>query len=327
MVVGFHTGGIEGIDRAVAEVESLARTLDSVGDGAGLARASRLAMLLHGTGGHYERASEAAEQLIDVAARSGETRLVGTGIVNYAVCALRGPTEAGEALARCLELIERIRDDRRAEAVVLGIVGVLHAMVGHPAEAREASARSRANLIDLGMSISAVSTANESSRVLLLDGNALAAEQDLRSAHDTVAEMGETYLRSSLAGSLAHVLWILGRHDESDHFASIAEEFADADDVDSQVVWRTIRAKLLAERGRADEAVEMAASAVAKSAETDDIDQQADTYRDLAEVYALIGDEQAEGPAVQQALQRYERKGDVVQTARMRARLVNASPA
>jgi hypothetical protein len=63
------------------------------------------------------------------------------------------------------------------------------------------------------------------------------------------------------------------------------------------------------------------------AATTDDIDRQADVLRDLAEVYSLIGDEQAEGPVLRQALELYERKGNRAQAGRIRLRLTEASPA
>src|SRR6185437_11432166 len=219
-----------------------------------------------------------------------------TGIVNYSVCALHGPTSVEDALVHCTELLAAVEDDRKAEAIVLSVLGVLHAMRGDTERARDAATRSRADLIDLGMSVTGASTSIETSRVEMLLGNAAAAEQELRRDHDILASMGETYFRSSLAGLLAHALWAQDLVDEAARYAAIAEELADPDDADSQVIWRSVRAKLLARAGEADAAVVLAESAVAKAAETDDIDRQADAHRDLAEVFGLIGDEQREGP-------------------------------
>jgi ATP/maltotriose-dependent transcriptional regulator MalT len=283
-------------------------------------------MLFHGTAGHYGLAQDAAQQLIETATRSGQVRLVGTGIVNYSVCALHGPTTVEAAIARCRELVETVRDDRKAEAVVLSVLGVLFAMRGESDAAKDASARSRADLADLGMSITGASTTIDSSRAQMLSGDPAAAERDLRRDHDALAAIGETYYRSSLAGLLAHALWALERYDEADRYANIAEELADPDDVDSQLIWQTVRAKLLARVGRSTEGLAIARAAVASAAATDDIDRQADTLRDLAEVHALAGDEQSEGPALKQALELYERKGNEAQASRIRVRLAEASP-
>ncbi len=328
MHVGFYSGGIEGgIDRAVSSVEAIVPILERSGDLAGFARAQRLLMGLHITAGRYNDGGEAAQRVIDVAKSAGEMRIVRTGIVNYSVCALHGPTNVDDALTRCEELVEAVRDDRKAEAVVLSVLAVLYAMRCDAELARNAAARSRANLVDLGMSMTGASTSIESTRVEILSGNATAAEQDLRRDYNTLAAMGETYFRSTLAGLLAHTLWGLGSFEEASRFATIAEELADADDVDSQVIWRTVRAKLLAHSGRMDEAVSLAEGAVTKAAETDDIDRQADALRDLAEVRSIAGDGGAAGHALRQAIELYERKGDEAQAARTRERLALAPSA
>ncbi|MEP6638682.1 MAG: AAA family ATPase [Chloroflexota bacterium] len=327
MHVAFYSGGMTGgIDRAVAEVTAIADVLEVAGDPSGLARAWRLLMGLHGTAGRYERAGEAAQRVIEFATQAGDMRLVGTGTVNYSICALHGPTTVEEALARCEELVEAVREDRKAEAVVLSVLAVLYAMRGDSKRARETAARGRANVADLTMSMTGASTSIESTRIEMLNGEAAAAERDLRRDYDTLTSMGETYFRSSVAGLLAHALWALERFAEADEFAQIGEELSDPDDVDSQVLWRTIRAKLLARDGHVDEAIALAEGAVAWARETDDLDQQADALRDLAAVQALAGRQQGEGPPLREALRLYERKGDVVQAARVRDRLV-VSPA
>ena len=327
MHVGFYAGGLTGgIDRAVAEVEGIVAVLEAAGDPSGLARAWRLLMGLHGTAGRYQRAGEAAQRVIDFATQAGDMRLVGTGTVNYSICALHGPTTVEEALARCEALVEAVHEDRKAEAVVLSVLAVLYAMNGESDRARGAAADGRANVADLTMSMTGASTSIESTRVEMLNGEAAAAERNLRRDYDTLASMGETYFRSSVAGLLAHALWTLERFAEADQFAQVGEELADPDDVDSQVIWRTVRAKLLARDGRVDEAVALAEGAVAMAGETDDVDRQADAQRELAAVHALAGGEQAEGPPLREALRLYERKGDIVQAARVRDRLV-ASPA
>ena len=99
MHVGFYAGGLTGgIDRAVAEVEGIVAVLEAAGDPSGLARAWRLLMGLHGTAGRYQRAGEAAQRVIDFATQAGDMRLVGSGTVNYSICALHGPTTVEEAL-------------------------------------------------------------------------------------------------------------------------------------------------------------------------------------------------------------------------------------
>jgi class 3 adenylate cyclase/tetratricopeptide (TPR) repeat protein len=325
MHVGFYAAGsVGGLASAVAAVEGVIPILEAGDDAAGLARAWRLLLGLYMTDGHYEQAGEAAQRLIEFATLAEEVRLVRTGVVNYSVCALHGPTTVADALARCQELVVEVAGDRKAEAVVLSVLAVLYAMNGQLDLARPPAARAQENLVDLGLSITGASLSIESMRVGMLAGDPAAAELELRRDYDTLAAMGETYFRSSVAGLLGHALWALGRFDEADKFAEIGEALSDADDVDSQVIWRTVRAKLMARAGRADDAIAFAQEAVDMAVRTDDIERQADALQDLADILVLAGRTDDEGPPLRKALQLYERKGDVVQAARVRTRLVGS---
>jgi len=60
---------------------------------------------------------------------------------------------------------------------------------------------------------------------------------------------------------------------------------------------------------------------VAVCEETDMLDAQGDVYADLAEVLLLGWKPDEAAAALEQALERYERKGNLVSAERMRARL------
>ena len=87
------------------------------------------------------------------------------------------------------------------------------------------------------------------------------------------------------------------------------------------MLWRQVRAKVLARRGEHAEAERLAREAVAICEETDMLDAQGDAYADLAEVLLLAGRADEAAAALEQALERYERKGNVVMAARTRDRL------
>jgi len=84
---------------------------------------------------------------------------------------------------------------------------------------------------------------------------------------------------------------------------------------------RSIQAKLLAGLGRFEDAVPLAREAVEFSRRTDAINMQAAALMDLAEVLDMANDEKGAADAIGQALERYERKGNVVMAARARRRL------
>ena len=65
-----------------------------------------------------------------------------------------------------------------------------------------------------------------------------------------LAALDEQYFRSSIAGILANVLALRGAFAEAERYAALAESLADEEDLDTQVAWRTARAKVLANTGR-----------------------------------------------------------------------------
>ena len=72
------------------------------------------------------------------------------------------------------------------------------------------------------------------------------------------------------------------------------------------------------------EAVRLAREAVAIGAKTDHLNAQGDANADLAEVLMLSGKADEAAAALEQALDRYERKGNLVMARRMRDRLATA---
>jgi predicted ATPase/class 3 adenylate cyclase len=318
-----QASGLTGTEAVMADVMSLTPVFEAAGDEGGLARAWRLLMVIHGTVGAYDEAAAAAKRVVDHARAAGDSRLAARGAIGYAVTALHGPTPATEALRRTERLIEDVQGDRKAEAVILGVLAQLHAMRGSFEVAREMYLRARSMLEDLGPSVTAASTSTESSRVEVLAGDLDAAERELRRDHDTLAGMGERYYRSTVAGLLAGVLEAAGRLEEAEELSRSAEELADEDDVFSQVAWRAARARAFARAGRGDEAEALARAALRLAEQTVDIALQADAWDDLGTVLERLGRADEAESARRAALELYERKEDAVSAARIRATLAD----
>jgi len=94
-----------------------------------------------------------------------------------------------------------------------------------------------------------------------------------------------------------------------------------SDDATTQMLWRQVRAKVLARRGERVEAERLAREAVAVCEATDMLNAQGDVYGDLAEVLSVAGKPDEAAAALEQALGCYERKGNLVSTQRTRTRL------
>ena len=82
-----------------------------------------------------------------------------------------------------------------------------------------------------------------------------------------------------------------------------------------------MKAKVLARRSEHAEAKRLALEAVAIGEATDNLNMQGDANADLAKVLLLAGKPDEAAAALGQALERYERKGNLVSALRTRARL------
>jgi ATP/maltotriose-dependent transcriptional regulator MalT len=100
-----------------------------------------------------------------------------------------------------------------------------------------------------------------------------------------------------------------------------AEELSANDDVVSQMLWRQVRAKLLARRGAHADADRLAREAVSLAEETDMLNFHGRALADLAEVLVLSGRADDGAAQLERALALYERKGNVVLAAKARHRL------
>jgi tetratricopeptide (TPR) repeat protein len=167
----------------------------------------------------------------------------------------------------------------------------------------------------------AVLTSFNSVDIELLAGDPAAAAELGAEGCRLFEELGEDLFLSTAAGKLAQALYALDRLDEADAWARRAVELGASDDVWTQMLWRQVRAKMLARRGEHAEAQRLAREAVTIGDETDILDMQGDTYADLAEVLLLADCAGEAAVALEQALERYQRKGNLVSAQHTRERL------
>ena len=202
--------------------------------------------------------------------------------------------------------------------------GAAVARLGRLDEARAILADVRAELADRGGGIRLAGVTSQSSvDVELLAGDPAAAAELGREGCRLLEELGEQSLLSTGAGRLAQTLYALDRLDEADAWASRAQELAASDDAVTQMLSRQVRAKVLARRGEHAAAEPLAREAVAVGEETDMLESQGDAYADLAEVLLLVGKPGEATAALEQAIERYDRKGNVVSAQGARKRLAD----
>jgi class 3 adenylate cyclase/tetratricopeptide (TPR) repeat protein len=313
-------------EQALAEAERAIPVFDAVGDDAGLARAWRIVQWVHAAACRFEETAQAAHKAMEHARRAGDRRQEGRAAAAYAMAALYGPTPVDEAIARCEEVLERSRGDRRTEGLVMCFSASLRAMQGGFGEARQLVGRARATLEEIGGTLMAASTSLDSYTVEWLAGDLDAAERDLRRDYETLAALEETYLMPTVAGCLARMLCLQGRFDEADAFARVAQEVAAADDVSSQAHWRTAKAQVLANAGETETAVALAFEGVELLRSTDFLVVLGDALTELASVLERAARYDEATESLSEAVTLYARKGNVVAAAAARDRLAAAAP-
>jgi tetratricopeptide (TPR) repeat protein len=238
-----------------------------------------------------------------------------------AICTYFGSVPVDDAFA-VLDRTVRLRGESLiGEADDLRIRCGLFAMAGRFDEAHEAAARSRAIYEELGAPTIMITTSQITAELLRLEGRSQEAERVLRGMHELYESTGETAFNSTICSLLGHALCDQGRFDEAKGYAARSRELASEDDFASQGDWRLVQARVLSERSSFEEALGLAEEAVAIMDATDYLDWQGRGHEVRADVLKAAGRGNDARGAYETALARYERKGNVVAAARVRARM------
>jgi tetratricopeptide (TPR) repeat protein len=160
--------------------------------------------------------------------------------------------------------------------------------------------------------------------VRTLAGRPDLAEVPLREGVRRLRALADGGLLATTTAMLAQAVCAQGRFAEADELCAAtaaSAAAAAADDIFTQVVWRGVRARVLAHAGRCDEALQLADEAIALVEPTDMLAYHGDALLDLAAVLRGCGRDADARGATRAALARYDAKGSVVQAARARALL------
>jgi class 3 adenylate cyclase/tetratricopeptide (TPR) repeat protein len=306
----------------VTEAKRLIVTLGDLGDDLGLVRAWRLIGDVHWNHARYGAADDALAHAIEHARRAGAKHEEADALGKYTGSGVYGPAPVEEIERRCDELLP-ISSGTGYEAPALTALAWVRAMKGRFAEASVLLGRSRAIYEDLGLRLRLAFVAETAGGIELLAGDAIAAEREFRACLAALAEMGEQGIQSTVAAALAHALIEQGRFDEAEELVSASEIAGAEDDVSTQVLGRSARARIEAGRGRQAEAERLAREAVALSEATDDLNMRGDTLVDLGEVLSAAGNQGGVATALESALRLYESKGNAVAADSTRRRLAD----
>jgi DNA-binding SARP family transcriptional activator len=310
-----------GSGELLAAAEEGIPVFEAVGDDRSLSRAWRFRAYVEGAMScRYAASVEAAEHALEYCKRSGWSTAACLG--DLASALHYGPTPVEAGVRRCRQLLKGA--DIGGEANVLAHLGALEAMRERFDEARRLARRSQALYEDLAQRALGEATAGEIlGTIELLDGDPAAAEQAFRRSCEALESAGDRAYLATRATQLADALYRIGRREEAGEWSRLAEGSAAPDDIPTQFQWRSVRARLLASEGRAEEAVALALEAERLAEQTDALDQRAQVVLAVAEVLRLVGRDADSTAAGERALTLFEQKGNTAAAAQVRSLLAS----
>jgi ATP/maltotriose-dependent transcriptional regulator MalT len=152
-------------------------------------------------------------------------------------------------------------------------------------------------------------------------GEAHAAESELRHSYESLKRLGEKSYFSSFAHALASVEYARGRYGDAELLTQECEQASRANDVHSQILWRSIRAKVFARRQAFEEAERLSREAIEYAEASDFLPAHADALAAYAEVLELANRREEAAATLRRAIELYELKGNVLAAARGRLEL------
>ncbi len=301
----------------LALVDAARPELEARGDDAALAVAAMAELWAWNGLIQNARVADAAARLVTHARRAGDRRREATGQTWLAIADYLGPTRILDGL-RGLEAEPEL--DRLVPYRAM-VRSVYLAALGRFDEARVLGEEERRRFEELGDRLGHALLVCNLGFVERFAGDWAAAHAAFEAGCGELEAMGEQGYLSTFVIVLGEAAYALGDLAEADACALKGRSLGATDDIVTQMLWRQLRGKVLARRGEHDEAVQLAREAVELGRPTDSYEHRAGAFCDLAEVFELAGQPVEAADELEKAIELYERKGNVVMTARTRERL------
>jgi class 3 adenylate cyclase/tetratricopeptide (TPR) repeat protein len=310
------------IDELRADVDEIIARSEAMGDDAGVARALEPLATIHWLTGNASAMLDASERALRLAVEAGERRVV-TAAVSYVGRALvLGTTPCSQALARLEELAAELEDDATAQSAARLEIATLLSMLGRFDEARAHTAIARETFQELGQRRRLAGAEEISGLIAWDEGRLEDAAREIRAGYLFFRGQDDAANATPTAADLAQVLCDLGRYEEAADLADEVRAQAGTYDLEPQIGWRCVRARVLSYEGAYDRAEELVRSAFALVEPTEFLSLQADVLVDLSSVLADSGRVEEATSSLEDALSRRRRKEDLVGVARAEERLV-----
>jgi tetratricopeptide (TPR) repeat protein len=291
---------------------TLRKEFDRNLDDLGICRTWQVEAALHWNHTRSGAAESAWQRAAKYARRVNDRRQLADILGWLASAALWGPTPAKEGIQRCKDYLDEIGNHTLGKADILNYLAGLYAMQDDFDAAQETLNSAKSLLDSLGVGIMA-STTQPAALIAMLAGDPATAEKLLRLEYDSLYRIGERRYLASTAAKLARAIAAQGqsRYDEAIRLIATSREAAAGEDLNPQAISQGVLARILAERGRDREAEELVRSATTLAAQTDMLSEHADILLDLAHVLVALGRVSEAHATTAQAVDLYQRKGNL----------------
>jgi tetratricopeptide (TPR) repeat protein len=306
----------EGAAHEAREVaEEAIEEFDHMGDELGMSRAWRLLAAVHHHWWSIPDVEEAAGEALRHARRAGDIRAESESLGWLAVAIANGSTPIPEAISRLEMLLswEQAHDDPGLERVLVARLGLLYAQAGDFAQGRKMQEQQRHVVEKLGLERMLPYLDWNAGLLEFLADDLEQAEQLMRRAYDGLVAQSDKGHRSTLVIDLAEVLIEQRRYDEAATLIRESENLGASDDAVTQMIVRSLRARLLARQGDFEHAEPLAREAVELARASGAPDFFGHRLMDLGEVLVSRPDGLEEAKLTfERALEEYEKRGSPV---------------
>jgi tetratricopeptide (TPR) repeat protein len=324
----FESSPPEGVKMIGRELPAVRDELVRTGDERGLARVELVQSAIHSWELQSESGFAAARRAAEHARRAGDRALLVRALGIQVSRAGQGP-QPRAAVEELLDTIEQSDAGPATAAKVLFERSLLAQYDGRFDDARRTIQAACSVLLEAGEDVRAPGMGYRMAKLEMAAGHNAAAIRILQETRPELARLGLHDRRSTQTAYLADALYRAGHLDEAEHMARQAEAEGAPDDIINAIIIPAVRARIRADRGDTDSAIELAELAVEAAYRTDHPCEHGNAELTLAHVLATAGRGPEAVNAANRALARYELKGDHTSAAKARNLIVsvtNASP-
>ena len=308
-------GSLDGLEDRLA---SAAETLQSLGDASGAAKAHRVHASVLARLGRIGDCEAALDRALTAAREAGDHRQITNVLAAAPSAALWGPSPVARAGGRCLDVVRLLRittGSPEVEAISIRCQAILEALRGRFDAARSMLGAARRILEERGVGHALLELDVAHGLVELAAGEWAEADRFLERASAGLHALGAEADAHRAIALRARAALAMGDHDRA---LILAEQCTTAEqDLTTAVAAWTVKAQVLAARGDAGEALELAHATVDLAARTDLMVDHADACAALSLVLAQTGDPAGAREALMRAQALYEQKGATALTQRL----------